>query len=285
VALGHTAVMRWNDQAKWVTSRRIAHEPLIDDATFAQAQSLLTRRGDRRGGEHQIRRTRQPYVFRGLIYCAICDRRMQGQYSHGSAYYRCRFPQEYALANRVEHPRNVIMREDVLVDPLDAWLATALAPAQRDQTVAAMAAEADTDQIDPTASHAQHVITECDAKLERYRQALDAGADPAVVATWIEQTQTDRAKGQTVLGAATSQANRPRRMSREQINELVRTLGDIVATLSEADPADKAEVYRQLGLRLTYHPETQTVHAEANLNAHRWGIERVRGPTRGIFTW
>ncbi|MEV4720529.1 hypothetical protein AB0J94_25280 [Micromonospora noduli] len=26
--------------------------------------------------------------------------------NHGAAYYRCRFPQEYALANEVEHPRN-----------------------------------------------------------------------------------------------------------------------------------------------------------------------------------
>jgi site-specific DNA recombinase len=48
---------------------------------------------------------------------------MQGQYSHGSVYYRCRYPQEYALANQVEHPRNVIMREDSLIAPLDSWIA------------------------------------------------------------------------------------------------------------------------------------------------------------------
>ncbi|MET9302946.1 zinc ribbon domain-containing protein [Micromonospora chalcea] len=54
--------------------------------------------------------TRNPYVFRGLIYCAACDRRMQGQYNHGDAYYRCRFPQEYALANQIPHPRNAHRR-------------------------------------------------------------------------------------------------------------------------------------------------------------------------------
>ncbi|MEU0962209.1 hypothetical protein ABZ328_22120 [Micromonospora aurantiaca] len=53
---------------------------------------------------------------------------MQGQYSHGDAYYRCRFPQEYALANQVPHPRNVYLREDALTDPLDSWLASAFAP-------------------------------------------------------------------------------------------------------------------------------------------------------------
>ncbi|WP_018215949.1 hypothetical protein [Salinispora vitiensis] len=30
---------------------------------------------------------------------------MQGQYDHGDAYYRCRFPPEYALANHLPHPR------------------------------------------------------------------------------------------------------------------------------------------------------------------------------------
>jgi hypothetical protein len=51
------------------------------------------------------------------------SRTQQGQSSHGVAYYRCRFPQEYALANAIDHPRNVIMREDIMIGPLDAWLA------------------------------------------------------------------------------------------------------------------------------------------------------------------
>ncbi|MHA4950923.1 hypothetical protein ACX27O_26730 [Micromonospora sp. SD19] len=27
-----------------------------------------------------------------MIYCAACNRRMQGRYNHDAAYYRCRFP-------------------------------------------------------------------------------------------------------------------------------------------------------------------------------------------------
>ncbi|PWU47712.1 hypothetical protein DLJ46_13920 [Micromonospora globispora] len=52
--------------------------------------------------------------------------------------------------------------------------------------------------------------------------------------------------------------------------------------LRDADPADKAKVYRQLGLRLTFHAETQTVHAEADLSAHRGPMGRVPGGTRTI---
>ncbi|WP_244298294.1 DDE-type integrase/transposase/recombinase [Micromonospora cremea] len=70
VAMGHTGVMRWNARDKWVVSREITHEPLIDDADFEQAQAILQRRGRGTGGQHIRQRTRNPYVFRGLIYCA-----------------------------------------------------------------------------------------------------------------------------------------------------------------------------------------------------------------------
>ncbi|WP_328372590.1 recombinase family protein [Micromonospora zamorensis] len=277
VAMGHTGVMRWNARDKWVVSKDITHEPLIDDATFEQAQAILQRRGRGTGGQHVRQRTRNPYVFRGMIYCAACDRRMQGQYNHGDAYYRCRFPQEYALANQVEHPSNVYLREDALTDPIDTWLAAAFAPHHIESTITAMTEAQPLDHPPAAGTAAQTIITECDAKLERYRAALDAGADPAVVTGWIAQTQAERARAEASLRANTDTA--PRRMSRAEITTLVNALGDITAVLRDADPADKAEVYRQLGLRLNYQPETQTVRAAIDLSAHRGVMVRVRGGT------
>lgn len=119
---------------KWITSDALAHEPIIDDDTFAEVQERLTSRARQSTGQTR-RATRNPYLFRGLILCGVCDRKMQGQHSHGSVYYRCRFPQEYALANRVEHPRNVIMREDVLIKPLDGWIAELFRPDRREATI------------------------------------------------------------------------------------------------------------------------------------------------------
>jgi site-specific DNA recombinase len=43
------------------------------------------------------------------------------------------------------------------------------------------------------------------------------------------------------------------------------------ATLDEAGPDDRAEVYRQLGLRLTYHPEHQKVRVQAQPDADSYG--------------
>jgi site-specific DNA recombinase len=128
VALGHTAVMRWNGREQWVTSKEPVHEPLIEPADFEQVQQMLATRARTSTAPKRAHRSPHPYVFKSLVHCGVCDRKMQGQHSHGTAYYRCRFPQEYALANRIEHPRNVILREDILIKPLDTWLAQEFGP-------------------------------------------------------------------------------------------------------------------------------------------------------------
>lgn len=45
----------------------------------------------------------------------------------------------------------------------------------------------------------------------------------------------------------------------------------ISAGLASADPEDKAEVYRQLGTRLSYEPANRLVRAEAGMNPQPWG--------------
>ncbi|MEV4824626.1 hypothetical protein [Micromonospora sp. NPDC049274] len=108
------------------------------------------------------------------------------------------------------------------------------------------------DHPSPAITAARATITECDAKPQRYRAALDAGADPSTVSKWMDQTQAERIRAESELHGGTSAA--PRQMTQAEITTLVQTLGNIVTVLRDADPTDKAEVCRQLGLRLTYHP-------------------------------
>jgi len=49
---------------------------------------------------HKPHRRQHSYALRGLVSRGICGRRMQSHWVNGAAYYRCRFPAEYALANR-----------------------------------------------------------------------------------------------------------------------------------------------------------------------------------------
>ena len=42
---------------------------------------------------------KRPYALRGCLWCAVCGRRMQSHWAHGTAYYRCRFAAEYAFVD------------------------------------------------------------------------------------------------------------------------------------------------------------------------------------------
>ena len=60
-------------------------------------------------------------------------------------------------------------------------------------------------------------------------------------------------------------------MTADEINTLVEAMAGIATVLRQADPADKAEVYRQLGIRLTYHPEQRKVRVQAQPTADSYG--------------
>ncbi|MFI6166419.1 hypothetical protein ACIBCN_06480 [Nocardia sp. NPDC051052] len=51
-------------------------------------------------------------------------------------------------------------------------------------------------------------------------------------------------------------------LSRNEIRQLVKSFGGLIKILGAADPTDKLEVYRQLGLKMTYNHETRVVVAE-----------------------
>jgi site-specific DNA recombinase len=279
IALGHTTKMRWNDQDKWIYSEQVVHPLIIDEDTFGRAQDLLTaRRGTR--GPHKPHKSRHAYALRGLLFCGVCDRRMQGHWANQAPYYRCRFPAEYALANRLTHPLNVTLRQDALLGPLDEWLASKFDPRNLPVTIDELLAAAAISQTVPHAAEDEinAQIAQCDRKLDQYRATLDAGADPATVARWITETEAERAKYQALKRAASPQAQS---MSRDEIASVVSALSDLLRVLRSADPADKAEIYAQLGLRLTYRPdEDPAIRAEVRIvPAQHWQFEGVRGGT------
>ncbi|MEV4604945.1 recombinase family protein [Amycolatopsis sp. NPDC049253] len=254
VGLGHESKMRWNNRDKWIFSEQIVHEPIIDVQTFQQAQEIAAAKGAGRTTRERTR-TRHPYNLSGLLHCGACNRRMQGQRNHERPFYRCRYPTEYGLANKTEHPRNVYLAERDLLGPLDTWLATSLAPHHLHDTIDALyAAQADPD-ADPDAAATERVIAECDRALERHRAALEAGADPHLVTEWIAETQARR----TEAKARVTAKPKPERLTKDQIRDLVERLGDIRKVLTAADPVRKREVYRQLQLEATYYPGKREV--------------------------
>jgi hypothetical protein len=65
------------------------------------------------------------------------------------------------------------------------------------------------------------------------------------------------------------------------IDALLAELGGLGSVLSSATPPEKASIYRDLGLRLVYHPADKAVVATADLGRV---LSRVGGPTRTLRT-
>ncbi|MEU4968231.1 recombinase family protein [Streptomyces smyrnaeus] len=277
VSLGYTTKMRWNAQDKWIISKEIVHTPLIDDDTFAHTQDVLRSRV-RSGPAPGVKRTRNTYLLRGALQCGVCGRTMQGHWSHHQAYYRCRFPEQYALANRISHPRNVYLREVWLIRPLDDWLAKVFSPHRLDETVDLLvAAVQEAPGPTRTTNNAQQKIADCETKLAAHRAALEAGADPALVTQWIAETQARREQAEAELRATTPQPQ-PQHgtpLSRDEIAALVRVAGSLTTAIHQADPTDKAELYKKLGIRLRYDPAQQKVLAESHLDQDLSGSRGV----------
>jgi hypothetical protein len=255
---------------RWSRHRpdEIVHPWIVSAEDFAAVQHLLAGRGGRHT-DKTMKRTQNTYQLRGLLFCGICERRMQSHWIDGRDYYRCRFPQEYALANKIKHPSNVYLREDVVVPKLDRLLAKLFAPSHIEKTLDALvAAQAVTLPEDAAMEAARRQIAEADRRLARHRLALEAEADPDVVTAWIREEQAKRTEAQAVLRRTSVKTQR---ISRDELTEVIRLVGGKVDMLANADPVRKAKIYTGLGLRLTYHPEAARVLVGHSANQDRLG--------------
>jgi len=189
----------------------------------------------------------------------LCGRRMQGHWVNDAPYYRCRFPAEYALANHVEHPLSVALREQLIIGEVDGWLAREFAPHRMGDTIRALVdTQPDGEPRDSGQAEAAGKTAECDRKLAQYRAALDAGANPATVAAWIAETEAEKAAYALVM----RRSEPCPRMTEREIGAIVDKLADIARVLADANADDKSEIFRRLGLKLTYHPGRRLVEAK-----------------------
>jgi hypothetical protein len=117
----------------------------------------------------------------------------------------------------------------------------------------------DLDSASPHDRHSARVDGPNLKRLAKYRQALDAGADALVVAGWMSEVHGERLRAEHELGAVLPGD----KLTKEQIRTLVVQLRDIAKVLANADPKLKQEVYRELGVRVTYDPHQRRISVSA----------------------
>ena len=264
VALGHENRHRWNDPAQWVWSRAESHMPLISTELYERVQQTITKRGANGDAGRAPRHTGRPYLFRGLITCGLCDRKMVGNPNHGRLYYRCTASRDFVRQHKISHPPALYLREDTIIAPIDRFLRDELTgPALADnlrrvadaQYRAALAAHDTMGEIEKL----RQTIAQTDEKIGRYRATLDAGGDPALIAGWISEAAAIKKAAQARLGLTEAP---PQRMTSDQLDSIADAFNDLLALLRDADPRDRAELYSRIGLRMTYQPGPETVIAE-----------------------
>ncbi|WP_395107481.1 recombinase family protein [Actinomadura sp. SCN-SB] len=278
VALGHTTKQRWNPRDRWVFSDKIVHPVIIEMDIFEQAQrKLLTRRPQT--GRSKPRHTKRCYPLKGALWCDICERKMQAHHSGHATYYRCRFPEEYGLANKIEHPRNVYVREDHVLPDLDRWLGLVLAPHRIAESIKAMQQAQMPTVADSAVTRAKAVLKDCAAKLDRHRAALEAGGNSATIARWIAEIEAEQAAAEKALREA--QGCRVQVLGEEEIAGLVRQVDDLRQVIPDAEPEMKAKLYERLGLKMTYCPGNDEVRAEIRFSPDCVGYRGVTDGVRG----
>ncbi|GAA1870308.1 hypothetical protein GCM10009687_42630 [Asanoa iriomotensis] len=105
----------------------------------------------------------------------------------------------------------------------------------------------------------RQALEECDTKIGRYREALDAGGDPVLIVGWIKETSAIKTSAQARLAATYAP---PQRMNEDQLDAIADAFRNLLGLLRGADPRDKAELYSRIGLRMTYQPGPETMIAE-----------------------
>jgi hypothetical protein len=277
VAAGYQSRMRWNDASDWVWSTDQMHEAIVSSEDFTRAQSQMAA-GAHRPTTAKRHATKRTYVLSGLVKCGLCGRRMQGSWNHDAHHYRCQYAANYAAVKGLDHPKAVYVRESAIVPRLDEWLAELLDPANIEQACDALVMAGGANDVDHARIEAaQRKIADCDERLGKYRKAIDAGADPVVVAGWMAEVQGERLKAEREIGLAQPSGQ----LTKSQVRALVSSLKDIVSVLADADPKLKAEAYAELGISVTFDPVTRMISAESR-PAGACRTERVGGgtPTR-----
>jgi hypothetical protein len=121
---------------------------------------------------------------------------MRGHHAHGATYYRCR-----PLRPVADRTPNIYLREELLAEPLDAWLATAFAGSARARTIDAMLEAQDDREHALAIDRLRAPIATCENKISRYQATLDAGGDPAIIPGWTTLAQAERLSAQAQVRA------------------------------------------------------------------------------------
>jgi site-specific DNA recombinase len=111
---------RVNPSSAWVWSAVPTHEPLVTREIFEAASAVARFRKGSRSGTGRQAKSRRTYLLRSYLRCDLCDRRTWGHTVKTNTYYRCSPDSKHHAHQQwyATHPAHVVVREDVIMEPL-----------------------------------------------------------------------------------------------------------------------------------------------------------------------
>jgi site-specific DNA recombinase len=261
VAAGHVTKMKWRPRSEWIEGANPSVEALVDDHDLAAVNARL----GANPGRTKPRDAQHPYLLRGVLYCGLCGRKMQGSARRsrkpdGSTrvLYRCEFGAHRSVPLDMDHPLSVHAREDAIVPRLDAWLAEIVTPESlaASQTVPDDVATAD--------AVVRVAVADCEARIERLLSSIESGVDGELVIPRVKSIQAERERFKASLSTHTTW--RPVKAS--EIEHWADQLGGLVDILKRADAPQRADVYASLAIKLNYYPGTPDKSVPPRVEAH-----------------
>ncbi len=203
------------------------------------------------------RRHDTQYLLRGRVLSAVCGRRMTGAVrGTDRRYYGCELRRGRPGAN-LEHPVDVYVREDALIDALDDWLDELFA---LDRATATSQLIVDAAAHDPArqarVDQAQRTLSDARRRLSQHRAALDGGADAGAVTEWITEAAADERAAVAELDHLASEE--PAALTSAEAFAVVNRFGGMPGLLQQSDQAERAALYAALGASAPYDPASRT---------------------------
>lgn len=260
VAAGATTVQRWASEDRWFRSNQPSHEALVPPDLYEAVQDRFRARrpSDEIRAAAQVHRT---YPLRGLARCMICGRRLQGELRRGRRYYRCPTTGT-ARSQAGGHPVSVYLREDVVVPPLDKWLAEALSEEAAERTAQELATTRYTAELAAREKAAKRTLADADRKLARLEQALEAGLPMATFVRLGRKHEIARDAARAEL--ARIKNGQPEGLTPEEFKTALEHARGLAEALAGASDAQRHDLYQALGVQIDYDAAEKVVHASVS---------------------
>jgi len=268
-ALGTTSRQRRQAEGDWTWAKTESWPPLVTEDLWRSVNRRITNTPG--GGSRQPRSEPGRYLLAGRVRCASCGRSMNGATMKNKPYYRCGSTRpDYAIPSAPDHPPTLAVREERIVAALDTWLGTLTDPADLDATVTAIieADQASHHREPPAVARARRDAKRLATELDRLLAAIRAGLDPVLAAGETRKVQVELAVAEGVIRSWDAEADTARPLTHAQVFGALRTAGGMVGLLGNADRAQRARLYAELGITLDYERETATerVHVRSQLS-------------------